>query len=260
MRRFLTGLDVNSQKVVNVADPSAPLDAVNLQYLQAFLRGLSWKAAVRAASTGNVSVASPGATLDGVTLVTGDRVLLKNQTAGAENGIYTWTGSAAALTRTPDADSAAELVGASVLVTEGTANQNTQWNQTIEPITLGTTALVWAQFGGGSAAYTAGNGLQLSSNAFSVLLDTSSGLAVSGTGLKLDTAVAVRKYAADVPTTGTTVTITHSLGTTDVTYQLREKATGVVVETDVTVVDANNLTLTFPTAPTSGQYRIVVHG
>lgn len=260
-KKILNGLDLVGGKITNVADPSAATDAVTLQYLQAFVRGLSWKASVRAASTANVSLASPGATLDGVTLVTGDRVLLKNQTAGAENGIYVWTGSAAALTRATDADSSAELVGASVLVTEGTTNANQQFNQTTEPITLGTTTLAWVQFGGAGAAYTAGNGLALTSNAFSVLLDTNSGLLASGTGLKVDGSVVVKKYAVAIGNAAaTSIAVTHNLGTTDVTYSIREVATGAFVETDVVVTDANTLTLTFATAPASGAYRVVVHG
>ena len=92
------GLDVQGSKVINLADPSAGTDAVNLQTLQAQVRGMRWKEPVRAASTGTVTLASPGASLDGVTLVANDRVLLKNQSAGAETGIYVWTAAGSALT------------------------------------------------------------------------------------------------------------------------------------------------------------------
>lgn len=258
MKMFMNGIDLNGQKLVNVADPSAGTDGVNLQYLQAFVRGLSWKQPVRAASTANVSLASPGATLDGVTLVSGDRVLLKNQTAGAENGIYVWTGASAALTRATDADTAAELAAASVLVAEGTTNADKQFTQNTDNVTLGTTSLTWAQFGGGSA-YTAGNGLSLTGGAFAVVPKASGGLVVDGTGVSLDTAVAVRKYAATIGGS-TSIAVAHNLGTSDVTYSLRRVSDNVVVDTDATVTDANTLTLTFAAAPAAASLRVVVHG
>lgn len=258
-RKFLTGIDVANQKVINVADPSAATDVVNLQTLDARVRGLRWKEPARAASTANVSLATPGASIDGVTLAANDRVLLKNQTSGAENGIYVWTGAAAALTRALDADSAAELTGATVTVTEGTTNGDKVFTQTADTITLGTTQLAWAQVGGGSAAYTAGNGLTLTGADFNVGAGT--GISVTVDAVAIDTAVVVRKYAAAVGNgSSTTIAVSHGLATTDITYSIRNASTGEVVETDATVTDANTLTLAFATAPTAGQYRVVVHG
>lgn len=129
------------------------------------VEALSWKQAVRAASTANVTLASAvenGDTIDGVTLATGDRVLLKNQTAGAENGIYTVNASGAP-TRSTDADAGAELVNAAVIVSEGTANADTAWICTTNaPVTLGTTSLTWAAFGatgGGASTTQTGEGI-----------------------------------------------------------------------------------------------------
>jgi phage-related tail fiber protein len=101
------------------------------------------KQSCRAASTGNVNTASPGATLDGVSLTSGDRVFLKDQTTPAQNGIYDWTGAASALTRSADSDTAAKCSD-SMLVTveQGTVHKDTVWELTTDnPITLGTTAL-----------------------------------------------------------------------------------------------------------------------
>ena len=102
-------------------------------------------AATRVASTGNVAIASElenGDTVDGVTLATNDRVLLKNQTAGAENGIYVVVASGAA-SRALNADDVSELP-LFVSVTEGTVGENTGWNMTnTGTITLGTTALTY---------------------------------------------------------------------------------------------------------------------
>ncbi len=107
------------------------------------------KAPVNAASTAQVSLATPGTTLDGVTLASGNRILLKNQTAPAENGIYVWTGAAVALTRATDADVAADFtLGFVVFVAAGTINVSTLWlfSQTAA-VTLGTTALTFAAMG-----------------------------------------------------------------------------------------------------------------
>ncbi len=123
-------------------------------YVDNKLAGLSWKTAVRAATTANGTLASAfanGQTIDGVTLATGDRILIKNQTTGSQNGIYIVAASGAP-TRATDADSGAELVNASVMVSEGTTLADTQWTcSTNAPITPGTTSLTFAQVnvGGG---------------------------------------------------------------------------------------------------------------
>ena len=134
MGKQYTSIDMQGQKITNSADPSAALDLVTLQYLQAFVRGLRWKDSVRAASTANVSLAAPGATLDGVTLVNGDRVLLKNQTTTTENGVYVWTGSAAALTRASDSSTGPLLLGAVYTSTEGTVNGDKVWVQSLDGV------------------------------------------------------------------------------------------------------------------------------
>lgn len=110
---------------------------------------------------------------------------------------------------------------------------------------------------GGGATYSAGDGLSLSGTTFDVV--PGAGILADDTSTRVDFGVVVRKYAVDVPAGSATVAITHGLGTTDITYKLRVKATGEIVETDATVTDANTLTLTFATAPTVGQYRVAVH-
>jgi hypothetical protein len=100
----------------------------------------------KAASTANVTLTAPGTAIDGVTLGTGDRVLLKDQTAGAENGIYDFNGSAATLTRSPDAVLGVLVDAYSVRVQQGTANAETRWEvSTNDPITPGTTSLAFVR-------------------------------------------------------------------------------------------------------------------
>lgn len=135
------------------SDSKIPSQKAVKTYVDAKVAGLSWKQAVRAATTAAGTLASGfenGDTIDGVTLATGDRILIKDQASGSENGIYTVNASGAP-TRATDADSGAELVNASVYVSEGTTLQDTQWTCTTNaPITPNSTALAFAQIGTGT--------------------------------------------------------------------------------------------------------------
>lgn len=148
----LTGnLDAGNNKVVNLPTPTASGDAAPKSYVDAQIAALNsifdGKGSVRAASTANVTISNPGtASFDGVTLTAGDRILLKNQTAQAENGIYIFNGSGVAMTRAGDFDAWAEIPGAVVPVEEGTASADTLWLCTSnQGGTLGTTAVTWFQ-------------------------------------------------------------------------------------------------------------------
>lgn len=114
--------------------------------------GTTWKSPCRAATTANITIATAlnnGDSLDGVTLATGDRVLVKNQSTGSQNGIYVVGASPA---RATDYDSSVDIVGSVVIVTEGTTNADTAWLCTTNAtITVGTTALVFAAFGTGGS-------------------------------------------------------------------------------------------------------------
>jgi hypothetical protein len=253
------GADFNANRAVNLADGSSATDAVTLQQLQAMVRGLSWKEEVRAATTTNGTLASAYAntqTIDGVTLVTGDRILLKDQTTSQENGIYT-VNAAGAPTRAVDADATTELENATVFVSNGTANADKAYTQTATVTTPGTTPQTWVQFGGGTSV-TAGNGLT-GTTTFSVLLDTASALVVSGTGLKVDKTIVVTKYAADCVVTTNPQTFTHLLGTNDVQVTVWEVATNEIVYCDVTK-GSGTVIVDFGGVPTAAQYRVVVQG
>lgn len=113
------------------------------------------KTPVRVASVSNITLAAPGSTIDGVTLAVNDRVLLKNQSTGSQNGIWTWNGAAVAMSRADDANSAAELpTGLTVYIKEGTVNaKRTYTLTTLTPIVVGTTSLLFEELddtGGGS--------------------------------------------------------------------------------------------------------------
>jgi hypothetical protein len=149
--------------LVGASNKFARADAIKA-YVDATKQGLSAKDSVRVASTANIGTltdgADAGAAIDGVTLVAGDRILLKDQSTGSENGIYTVAADGQPPVRAIDADLAAELeAGAYFFVEEGTVNDNAGFVlQTEGSITVGTTALAFTQFSG-AGAITAGYGL-----------------------------------------------------------------------------------------------------
>lgn len=159
---------------------------VTKEYADSIKQSLDVKQSVRAATTANITIATAlnnGDTIDGVTLATGDRVLVKDQSTGSENGIYVVGATPA---RSDDADTSADVTaGMFVFVTEGTANGDNGFILTTnDTITLGTTALSFTQFSG-AGQITAGDGLTKSGNTISVNADDDT-IGISGdlVGLK----------------------------------------------------------------------------
>jgi hypothetical protein len=219
---------MNAQKISGLADGTAGTDAVTKQQLDAVATGLDVKASVRVASTANVTVATPGTAIDGVTLTNGDRVLLKNQTTGSENGIYIFNGSASAMTRATDADSSAEVnAGLFTFVEEGTANQDSGWVLTTNnPITLNTTALVFAQFSG-AGQIVDGAGLVKTGNTLDVNPDNSTVEVVSDQVRVKDLGITNAKLAGSIDaTTKLTGAVPVANGGTGQTAQKAARETG----------------------------------
>ena len=172
------------------ANPTSDKHAATKEYVDAATtaaaQGLDVKASCRAASTGPISLAAPASlTIDGVTIVTGDRVLMKNQTAGAENGIYVYGSSV--FTRATDADTSAEVTaGMFTFVSEGTVNENSGFVLTTnDTIALGSTVLTFEQFSG-AGQITAGDGLTKTGNTLNVV-GTSGRITVAADSIDLAT-------------------------------------------------------------------------
>ena len=145
--------------------PVSGNDVVNKTYLEFFAAGLSWKQPVLCATTANITL-SGLQTLDGVTVVAGDRVLVKNQSTASQNGIY--LASATAWSRAPDADTWNDLISAICFVETGSTLSGSAWYCTAQPGgTIGTTAVNWSNFSV-ATTYTAGTGLTLAGNQFSI--------------------------------------------------------------------------------------------
>jgi hypothetical protein len=167
-----SNISLNSNKITNLADPTSAQDAATKAYVDAARSGLDVKASVRVATTANITL-SGTQTIDGVVVSAGDRVLVKNQTAGAQNGIYDV--AVGAWTRSTDSDTSTEFnSGAFTFIEEGTIGAGRGYVMTTaNPITLGTTSLTFTLFSS-AGAITAGTDLSFSGTTLNVNVDGSS--------------------------------------------------------------------------------------
>lgn len=175
-------VSLNTNRITNLADPVDPGDAANKAYVDAARSGLDVKDSVRVATTANITL-SGTQTIDGVAVVAGNRVLVKNQSTASQNGIYVV--AAGAWTRAPDANTNEQVTsGMFTFVEEGTANDNTGWVlATNNPITLGTTALEFVKFSS-QGEILAGDGLTKAGNTLSAV-GTANRITVSGSGIDI---------------------------------------------------------------------------
>jgi hypothetical protein len=294
-------VNLNSQKIIGLANGTLTTDAISLGQLQAAIEGRQWKDPVATTTTGalpNTPTYNAGAgTLTaganaalaaqaGHTLAAGERLLVQNQASTFQNGIYTVTavGSGAApwvLTRDLDASTAAELSNATVMVE---ANDSTLTGDNNVYTADGTTlTLAAGQFsvtaGGIGTTQLANNGVDNTKTADMAQSTIKGRAAAAGTGdptdlsaaqvktiLALastdlsDSAALTRKYSQDYGNGSLTdVPITHSLGTKDVQVEVRRNSDDKMVLVPWTSTSTTVVTLNHDTAPTTAQYRVVVH-
>ena len=248
MSQVLTTLDfANTGKIQNLPDGVNAQDPATVAQLNAAVEGLSWTDNVLPASPGaNINIAAPGATIDGITMVASARVLLKDQTAPAENGIYIWNGAAVAMTRSLDANASSELSQAIVTVESGTSAGATFRQTAVNP-TIGTTAIVWTSFGVVAPAAT----------------PTTPGIAALATQAEVDAGTVSNKIVTPATLaswlsrqrkiaqtigdgTATSYTITHNFNTRDVNVQVfRTSGNYDMVLVDVNVTSVNSVTIVF---------------
>ena len=182
-------VSLNSQTITNLSDPVNTQDAATRGFVEATAQGLDVKDSCVAATTGNITISTAlnnGDTLDGVTLSTNDRVLVKDQNTSSENGIYV-VGSSPA--RADDLAAGSDAAGMFTFVEQGTVNADNGFVCTSNKgsAVVGTNNLTYAQFSR-AGKITAGDGLDKSGNTLSVDLKANGGLVIESTEIAIDLA------------------------------------------------------------------------
>jgi hypothetical protein len=179
-RAFTGDQSLGNNNITNLADGVSDQDAVNVRQLVNAVNGIDWKESARVATTANINLASAPAAIDGVTLASGERVLVKDQTTLSENGIYVFNGAAAAMTRSEDADEDSEVTAMmTVGVSEGTVHADQVWTVTSnDPLTVGTSDMVFGLLPVNS--FIGGDGIDITGSTISADLLASGGLKFDG--------------------------------------------------------------------------------
>ena len=258
----LSDLDFNSvARILNLPDAVSAQQPVTLAQMQAQLEGLAWKDSVRVAASTNTTIASPGATIDGITMVANDRVLLRGQTTQSQNGIYIWNGAATPMTRALDASTFGELEGAVVTVEEGT-DAGATFRQTQVNGVIDTNNVIFTSFGTAApaASETTAGTAEIATQAET---DTGTDDLRIVTPLKLaNWAGRKLKFSQNVGDgSATSITVTHNLNTRDVQVQVyRNSGNFDTVNVEVQRTSVNAVAVVFAAAPASNAHRVVVIG
>jgi hypothetical protein len=253
-------VNLNTHKLTNVVDPTVPTDAATKNYVDATAQGLDAKASVKAASTANLTL-SAAQTVDGIALVAGDRILVKDQTTPSQNGIYLV--AAGAWTRALDADAWTELPGAFTFVETGTVNADTGWVCTADQGgTIGTTSVTWTQF---SAAGTilAGAGLLKTGTTIDLQTLAGGGLTVAADTVVVDATVA-RYYSSSTHGAVTAWTITQAThgchASRGLIVQVHDMTSGAWEIPDVTIAANGDVTITYAAAVAANSKMVTIIG
>jgi len=259
-KQFLTDLDfVGVSRLLNLPDAVSDQEPATLAQLKAQAEGLAWKDSVRVKTQSNINLAAPGATIDGISMVTGDRVLVASQSTLSQNGIYIWNGAATPATRALDANTFPELEQAVTTVEEGTDGGST-WRQTAINGTIDTNDVVWVGFGTSApAASETVPGITEKATQAEADAGTPGNLFISPETLAAWDG-RLRRFAVLVGDgSNTSFTLTHNFGTRDVQVVVyRNSGNYDQVECEVRHTSTTQVTLIFSVAPTSNQFRAVI--
>ncbi len=261
-KQILSDLDFNNQsRILNLLDPTSAQHPATKAYVDNAVEGLAWKDSCRVATVANVNLAAPGATVDGISMVANDRVLVKNQSTAAQNGIYIWNGAATPATRAPDANTFPELEQAVTTVEEGTSAGAT-FRQSAVNGTIDSSAVNWTNFGTSAAAAT----------------ETVAGIAEIATQAETDTGTddarmvsplkmanwsgRKRKHTQNFGDgSATSYNIDHNFNTREVHVEVyRNSGNYDTVLCDVTRPTVNRVTLGFAAAPAASAFTVVIIG
>jgi len=253
--------NIQSHKLTSVTDPSNPQDAATKNYVDTQLASVASSGhVVRAATTANITL-SGTQTIDGVSLSVADRVLVKNQSTGANNGLYAV--ASGAWTRVLDFDAWAEVPGAIVSVEEGTTNADTVWLSTADlDGTLGSTSITFVQLPGPSDIL-AGSGLTRSGQTINVGANADSSIQVNADDIqvKRDGAGAIGVSASGIAVNVDTTTIEISSNALRVKPSVYQKIADIITrETPSGSINGSNTTFTLANTPVSGSEQVYLNG
>jgi hypothetical protein len=272
-----SSVPMNSQQFSSLATATTSGQAVEYAQFQTALAavqsGLDWKEHADIAALVNVTISAPGATINGRTMVAGDRVLLTTQTTTSQTGLWTWNGAAVPLTRpadSPTGNTGSILRGSIVAAYNGTTEQfymqSATGTGTNGAITVDTDTQTWSNpFT--PTTYTAGNGVTIASTVISAV--AGAGVIVDGSGVRLALAAdtgglrASRVYATTLATSSTSYTVNHGLALPDkwkFALNVMDTVNGGQVFPSVAPSDVNNVVLGFSAAPSSSQMSVTVVG
>lgn len=299
--KIFKNLDMQGNSIQNAASASLGSDVPNWDQVQSFVRGLSWKASVRAATVAAGTLATSfanGQVIDGVTLVTGNEILIKNQATATENGIYVVAVSGAPARRA-DMAVASDARGAAVTVTEGTSNGDKAFIQTADTAVVGTNNLVFTALGGTGTTYTAGSGLtespagtfnvntgtasatglEISSSQVRIaaaaagaglgggggsalIVNAGTGITTSGDAVNIDTSIVPRKFTNSATHgASATISLTHNLGHRDYIVGVKINSTGEDITAGVDITcDLNTTDVAFSASQSANTIRLTVIG
>jgi hypothetical protein len=248
-------------RALNLPAAASDGEPATLGQLNAVIAGLKWKNSARVSTQANLSLASPGGTIDGIAMSAGDRVLVRAQSTASQNGIYVWNGAATPMTRSLDADTFAELEGAAITVEEGTSG-GVQYRQTQVNGTIGASDVAWTTIGSAApdASETTAGLIEIATQA-----ETNTGTddARALTPAKARNASWMVKKFVDPfgDASNTQYDVVHNLGSRDVVVSIRETAAPYeFVQATVSALDTNTVRVVLAAAPGNDALTATVIG